>query len=246
MPTRNGGSALNQSLQSDLSRGKAEDSDKDYYAKNLKFFKEYGNEGADKVSVAAEIFAESTDVSPEMNGLNRASNSVEARALALGAKELMTDPNITMDTTKDAKAILDAVFKDKDLSDAARTLAQKVTEEAFKAFGRSDSYERNSFSIAEGKPNGIAVTPTQMSADVESLLANFAGGVALGITGKAGSGFGKQFVDSIETRIERNGREYGQYGTDKSQGGAVSMFQKAILAFNKQLEKKLPKAILNA
>jgi len=188
-----------------------------------------------------------TDVSPEMNGLLRASNSVEARALALDAGRRMADPNVQIKSDKSADEILKLTFGNKDIRDDAKALAQKVTEEAFQTFGHlQDGFGSKGERIADEKPNGIAVRPLQMRADVESILMNYAGGVALGITNHATYGMGKQFVDSVGQRIERESRAYGQYGVDKAQGGIVSMFNKALTAMNSQIERKLPKAIINA
>jgi hypothetical protein len=234
MPTRNGGSSANQSLRSDVGGAK---SDTSYYAENLKFFREYGNTGKDAVSAKAVSFADKADLSPDPLWYKNMNNSTTAVTLSQTVRGFIENPDVAYDTAKTFDAILGKVFENKEINDGARALAQKITEQAFETYGRSEGREKNAFSISEAKPNGIAVTPVQMRADIESLLMNYAGALAIGQGNRLTSG--KAVVDSTLQRIERESRAYGQYGN----GGIPSMLNKAFSAFNSYLNTKIWKAV---
>jgi hypothetical protein len=199
--------------------------DKEYYAENRKFFREYGYTGEDAISKSAQDFAdESLNLS--------APKSETAIHLRVQNKVEAANGEMMVNTKDSVKKILDKVFNDKETYDVATVIAQRVTEKAFEEFGRSDKYERNAFSIAEGKPNGIAVTPNQMRSDVTALLINYAGAKALGYAGRQDDPDGETFIKSIVQRFYNENRAYAQYGVGDKRGGIENLFDAALTAMD--------------
>ena len=199
--------------------------EKEYYAENRKFFREYGYTGKDAISKSAQDFAD--------DNLNLSAPK-ESKAIHLRVEDKVASANgeMMVNTKDSVKQILDKVFNDTETFNVATAIAQKVTEAAFDEFGRSDKYERNAFSIAEGKPNGIAVTPNQMRSDVIALLINYAGAKALGYAGRQDGPDGKAFIKSIVQRFYNENRAYAQYGAGEKRGGIENLFDSALSAMD--------------
>jgi hypothetical protein len=199
--------------------------DKEYYEQNRKFFREYGYTGDDAISKSAQDFAkESLNLSAPKEG--------KAIHLRVQDKIALANGEMMVNTKDSVKQIIDKVFNDTETYNVATAIAQMVTERAFDEFGRSDKYERNAFSIAEGKPNGISVTPNQMRSDVTALLINYAGAKALGYAGRQDNPDGEAFIKSIVQRFYNENRAYAQYGAGDKRGGIENFFDAALDAMD--------------
>lgn len=234
MPTRNGGSASSQSLQSDLSSGNAN------FQKNLDYMNE--RYGLDKVGDA-----NSKGIKDLVDGLDVSAGGNLARNPALYARATQTmiendmqeaskfadirneEPELAKSTGK--------VFRDEGVYELAQRLAMKVVTETFNTVGGGQKPD-SPFAIAKQTPNGVRVDPMQMKQDITGLFMDYAAAREsvrrFGYRdAKEEQNSTKGLVGSVTARFENEIRNYGQYG----KGEFCDILDKAMEGFKIGLGK---------